>query len=79
MESENELQFVYRITPTPEPRKLKVKLLFVPNTWQLAEAEIIGTDEDLSYLVNMHVLPNNSSGLLVAALSRTRVISGNTH
>ena len=79
MESENELQLVYRITSTPEPRGLKVKLLFVPNTRQLADAEIIGIDEDLSYLVDLHVRSNDPPGLLVAVLARARDSSGNTH
>jgi len=79
VESENELQFVYRIAPTPELRELKMKLLFVPNTWKLADAEIMGADEDLSYLVDMHVRPNNSPGLLVAVLARARDSSGNAH
>ena len=79
VESENELQLVYRIISTPEPHGLKVKLLFVPNTWQLADAEIIGIDEDLSYLVDLYVRWNDVPGLLTMVLGRARYSSGNTH
>lgn len=77
-ESENELQLVYRITQTPEPRELKVKLLFMPNTRQLADAEITGIDGDLSYLVDLHVRSNDAPGLLVAVLAQARESAG-TH
>jgi hypothetical protein len=70
---------VYRITSTPEPRELKVKLLLVPNTRQLADAEIIGIDGDTSYLVDLHVLSNDAPGLLVAVLARARDSGGSTH
>lgn len=79
MESENELQLVYRITSTPEPRELKVKLLFVPNTRELADAEITGIDEDLSYLVDLYIRSNDVPGLLVAVLVRARGSSYSTH
>ena len=79
MESENELQLIYRITSTPEMRELKVKLLFVPNTWELADAEITGIDEDLSYLVDRHVRSNDVPGLLLALLVRARDSNDATH
>ena len=79
LESENELQLVYRITSTPEPRELMVKLLFVPNTRQLADAEVTGIDDDLSYLVDLHVRSNDAPGLLVAVLARARDCGNNTH
>ena len=79
MESENELQLVYKITSTPEPRELEVKLLFVPNTRQLADAEITGIGEDLSYLVDLHVRSNDAPGLLVAVLALARDSSSSTH
>lgn len=72
MESENELQLAYKIISTPEPRELKVKLLFIPNTRQLADAEIMGIDDDLSHLVDLHVRSNDAPGLLVAVLARAR-------
>ena len=79
LESENELQLAYRITSTPEPRELKVKLLFVPNTRQLADAEIMGIDEDLSILVDLHVRSNDAPGLVVAVLGRVRECCNSTH
>lgn len=72
VESENELQLVYRINSTPEPRELKVSLLFVPNTRQLADAGIIGIDEDLGHLVDPHVRLNDARGLLAAVFARVR-------
>lgn len=77
-ESENELQLVYKVSQTPEPRELKVKLLFIPNTRQLADAEIAGIDGDLSYLVDLHVRSNDAPGLLVAVLAQARERAG-TH
>jgi hypothetical protein len=79
MESENELQLVYKITSAPEPCELKVKLLFVPNTRQLADAEVTGIDGDLSWLVDLHVRSNDAPGLLVAVLARARDGSSSTH
>lgn len=72
MESENELQLVYSMTSTPEPRELKVNLLFMPNTRQLADAGIMGIDEGLSYLVDQHVRSNDARGLLAAVLALFR-------
>ena len=66
---------MYKITSTPEPRELKVKLLFVPNTRQLADAEVTGIEEDLGFLVDLHVRSNDAPGLLVAVLARTRECS----
>ena len=63
---------MYKINSTPEPRKLEVNLLFMPNTWQLADAGIMGIDEDLSHLVGPHVRSNDARGLLVAVLARAR-------
>lgn len=71
VESENELQLVYKITSASEPRQLKVKLLFLPNTWRLADAEITWV-EDMSYLVDLYVRSNDAPGLLVAALAKAR-------
>lgn len=79
VESENELQLVYRISSTPEPHDLKVKLLFMPNTRQLADAEVTGIDEDLAYLVDLHVRSNDAPGLLVAVLARARDSSNSTN
>jgi len=79
VESENELQLIYRITSAPELRELKVKLLFVPNTCELADAEITGIDEDLSYLVDRYVRSNDVPGLLVAVLVRARDSNGAAH
>jgi len=69
----------YRITSTPEPRELEVKLLFVPNTRQLADAEVAGIDDDLGHLVDLHVRSNDAPGLLVAVLARARECSSSIH
>ena len=79
LESENELQLVYKITSTSEPRELKVKLLFVPNARQLADAEVTGIDDDLSYLVDLHVRSNDAPGLVVAVLARARDCGSSAH
>ena len=50
----------------------------MPNTRQLAEAEITGIDGDLSYLVDLHVRSNDAPGLLVAVLAQSRESAG-TH
>ena len=60
------------IASTPEPRELRVSLLFIPNTRQLADAGITGIDEDLSHLVDLHVRSNDARGLLVAVFARVR-------
>lgn len=72
IESENELQLTYQISSVSEPRELRVKLLFIPNTRRLADAEITGIDEDFSGLVDLHVRSNDTPGLLVAVLAQAR-------
>ncbi|KAH9926876.1 uncharacterized protein B0H18DRAFT_876042 [Fomitopsis serialis] len=74
--SENELHLAYSITPTSGPdtrrRPIRIVLLFVPNTRQLADAQIEGLKEDVGDIVGAHVQANDVPGLLAAVLSRAR-------
>jgi len=74
--SENELHLTYSITPTSGPetrrRPIRIVLLFVPNTRQLADAQIEGLKEDVGDIVGAHVQANDVLGLLAAVLSRAR-------
>ncbi|KAH9839775.1 uncharacterized protein C8Q71DRAFT_905184 [Rhodofomes roseus] len=74
--SENELHLTYSITPTSapdtRPRPIRIVLLFVPNTRQLADAQIEGLREDVGDIVGAHVQANDVPGLLAAVLSRAR-------
>ena len=49
-------------------------LLFVPNTRQLADAQVMGmpSDADMSDVVGAHVQANDAFGLIAAVLARTR-------
>ncbi|KAJ8489345.1 hypothetical protein ONZ51_g2994 [Trametes cubensis] len=73
-ESENELHLSYVVTPTgsTERRKIFIKLLFVPNSRQLADAEVAGLVEDIGDVVGAHVQANNVPGLIAAVLARAR-------
>ncbi|KZT64376.1 hypothetical protein DAEQUDRAFT_732683 [Daedalea quercina L-15889] len=74
--SENELHLSYSIIPTSGPntkrRSIRIVLLFVPNTRQLADAHIEGLREDVGDIVGAHVQANDVPGLLAAILSRAR-------
>lgn len=60
----------YRVTPS---RELTISLVFVPNTRQLASAEVEGFDDiDVAEVVDLHVLTNDVSGLVAAVLARAR-------
>lgn len=60
----------YRVTPS---RELTISLVFVPNTRQLASAEVEGIDDiDVAEVVDLHVLTNDVSGLVAAVLARAR-------
>ena len=72
VESENELQLVYSIPSAPGSRELRINLLFMPNTRQLADAGIMGADGDLSHLTDPHVRSNDARGLLAAVFARVR-------
>ncbi|KZP33867.1 hypothetical protein FIBSPDRAFT_772799 [Athelia psychrophila] len=68
--SENSLVLTYRVTPS---RELTISLVFVPNTRQLASAEVEGFDDiDVAEVVDLHVLTNDVSGLVAAVLARAR-------
>ncbi|PSR70751.1 hypothetical protein PHLCEN_2v13371 [Hermanssonia centrifuga] len=68
--SENELHLVYSLSSAR--RKLHITLVFVPNTCQLANAQISGMQSDTNDLVGAHVAANNVPGLIAAVLARAR-------
>ncbi|OCH96242.1 hypothetical protein OBBRIDRAFT_765746 [Obba rivulosa] len=74
--SENELHLSYAIRrPSRSARsmhKVLIKLLFVPNTRRLADAQIDGLEQDLGDLVGAHVQANDVPGLITAVLMRAR-------
>ncbi|KZT10142.1 uncharacterized protein LAESUDRAFT_735107 [Laetiporus sulphureus 93-53] len=74
--SENELHLTYSITPTnapgAAPRKVRFILLFVPNTWQLADVQIEGLAGDAGDVVAAHIQSNDVPGLIASVLSRAR-------
>ncbi|KAH7927501.1 hypothetical protein BV22DRAFT_1111048 [Leucogyrophana mollusca] len=69
-ETDNELRLKYAVNG----REVTIKLLFIPNTRQLAAAEVRmdGADVDLGDVVDTHVHSNDISGLVWAVLARTR-------
>ncbi|KAH7886965.1 hypothetical protein F5I97DRAFT_1871767 [Phlebopus sp. FC_14] len=78
-ESENELQLTYSIDPprtssVSTSRDVTLTLLFIPNTRQLASANINfgGIDIDLGDVVDAHVQANDIPGLVWAVLARVR-------
>jgi hypothetical protein len=67
--SENSLVLTYLIPP----RELTITLLFIPNTLQLAEAQVTGIDDiDVAEVVDSHILTNDVPGLVGAVLVRAR-------
>ncbi|KAI0732202.1 hypothetical protein C8Q72DRAFT_819590 [Fomitopsis betulina] len=70
--SENELRLSYSVTPTSGLKKIQIVLLFVPNTRQLADAQIEGISEDPGSIVGAHVQANDVPGLLASVLSGAR-------
>jgi len=53
--------------------ELTITLLFIPNTRQLAEAQVQGVDDiDVAEVVDSHVLMNDVPGLVAAVLARAR-------
>lgn len=54
--------------------RVNIVLLFLPNTRQLADAQISGmpSDADMSDVVGAHVLANDAPGLIAAVLARAR-------
>ncbi|KAI0640798.1 hypothetical protein C8Q79DRAFT_995022 [Trametes meyenii] len=73
-ESENELHLSYIVTPpgTVDQKQIFVKLLFLPNSRQLADAEVEGLAEDIGDVVGAHVQANDVPGLIAAVLARAR-------
>ncbi|KAF7970936.1 hypothetical protein HWV62_22584 [Athelia sp. TMB] len=68
--SENSLVLTYLVPPS---RELTISLIFVPNTRQLASAEVQGVDDiDVAEVVDAHVLTNDVPGLVAAVLTRAR-------
>ncbi|KAI0071775.1 hypothetical protein K474DRAFT_1668617 [Panus rudis PR-1116 ss-1] len=68
--SENELHLTYSMD-TP-PHRLKIVLLFVPNTRRLADAQVEGLDMDIAEVVGSHVQSNDVPGLIAALLALAR-------
>ncbi|PIL24886.1 hypothetical protein GSI_12773 [Ganoderma sinense ZZ0214-1] len=73
-ESENELHLTYNIMPygTTEPRPIFIKLLFVPNSRQLADAQVEGLLQDAGDVIGAHVQANDVPRLIAAVLARAR-------
>ena len=74
--AENELHLTYAL-PSPSStakRRITIELLFVPNTRQLADAQITGMpgDADTNDIVGAHVQANDAPGLIAAVLARAR-------
>lgn len=79
IESENELRLTYSVDPPPgsasrQPNELVLTLLFIPNTRQLVSADVTlgGVELELGDVTDALVQANDISGLIWAALSRTR-------
>ncbi|PCH36230.1 hypothetical protein WOLCODRAFT_146165 [Wolfiporia cocos MD-104 SS10] len=74
--SENELHLTYAIAPPPstaaERRRVRIVLLFVPNTRQIADAQVEGLNEDLGDVIDAHIQANDVPGLIAAILARAR-------
>jgi len=74
--SENELHLNYSIKPSSkqdaQPRQVKIVLLFVPNTRQLADAHIEGLSQDVGDVVEARVQMNDVPGLISAVLARAK-------
>ncbi|KAI9060911.1 hypothetical protein FKP32DRAFT_994131 [Trametes sanguinea] len=73
-ESENELHLTYAVTPrgSTARRSVFIKLLFVPNSRQLADAEVSGLVEEVGDVIGAHVQANDVPGLIAAILARAR-------
>lgn len=70
--SENSIVLTY-IIPSHPPRELTLNLVFIPNTRQLAEAQVNGIDYiDMAEVLDSHVLMNDVPGLVAAVLARAR-------
>ncbi|KAL0569000.1 hypothetical protein V5O48_012969 [Marasmius crinis-equi] len=76
MISQNEIRLRYRIdNPRVQGALVTITLIFVPDSRQLAAADVVGLDElgvDPGDVVEAHIQMNNVQGLLSAILSRAR-------
>lgn len=74
--SENELQLTYRIdTPLLQPHRIGFRLIFMPGTRRLAEAQVTGLDKlgvEIGDLVDSHVQVGSVHGFVAAVLMRVR-------
>lgn len=77
--SENELRLTYALSP-PEDREITLTLIFLPNTRQLAAANVDGLPPgtDVAELVDTHVQRNDVPGLVAAIVARGRAASDHT-
>ncbi|KII94143.1 hypothetical protein PLICRDRAFT_50127 [Plicaturopsis crispa FD-325 SS-3] len=79
--SENELRLTYALSPphAPDDREITLTLIFLPNTRQLAAANVDGLPPgtDVAELVDTHVQRNDVPGLVAAIVARGRAASGN--
>ncbi|KAG9313395.1 hypothetical protein JVU11DRAFT_5713 [Chiua virens] len=76
-ESENQVRLTYWIDSSPlspQPCDLVLTLLFIPNTRQLASADVTlgGVELEVGDVIDAQVQANDISGLLRAVLARGR-------
>lgn len=82
--SENELRLTYALSPPdalsppPADREITLTLIFLPNTRQLAAANVDGLPPgtDVAELVDTLVQRNDVPGLVAAIVARGRAASG---
>ena len=82
--TENELRLTYNIETlsTSKPgksRQISINLIFVPNTQQLASAQVDGIiDADCEALTSAYVHANDVAGLIWAVVRRARQLTPST-
>ncbi|KAF9448140.1 hypothetical protein P691DRAFT_670074 [Macrolepiota fuliginosa MF-IS2] len=67
--SDNELRLTYKLDPS---RHIKITLIFLPDTRQLATVDISGFEGDFTEVVDSHLQTNDIHGLIGAVLARAR-------
>ncbi|KAF9267824.1 hypothetical protein L218DRAFT_919570 [Marasmius fiardii PR-910] len=76
MISQNEIRLHYRVdNPRVRGAVVRITLIFVPDSRQLASADVAGLDElgvDPGDVIDAHIQMNNVQGLISAVLSRAR-------
>ena len=76
--SQNELHLTYNLSPTIQPTKenfLTIKLVFLPDTRQLATVDLSGPaieGSDFRELIDTYLQSNDVHGLISAVLARAR-------